>query len=150
MKKLSIDLGVEEFEVDNGKVLRFNPADLNLFNRFLAAKEDILAVEAKMVEKAETIGDEMDGETVIRLIAEADAEMKQILNRVFGGGNDFDDIFSGVNLLAVGNNGERIVTNFIAAIAPVLEEGAKKAAKEIAAQDAENIRKGMQLRGGKV
>lgn len=146
MRKLTIDLGIEEFEVDNGKVLRFNPADLNLFDRFCASQEEILAVEKKMVEKAEAIGEDMNGEAVIRLLAEADAEMKQILNHVFIG-NDFNDIFSGVNLLAVGANGERVVTNFLAAITPVLEEGARKAAKDVAKQDAAQIRKNM--RGNK-
>lgn len=143
MRKLTIDLGIEEFEVDNGKILRFNPADLNLFDRFCTCQEDILAVEKKMVEKAEAIGEGMNGESVIRLLAEADAEMKQILNRVFVG-NDFEDIFSGVNLLAVGANGERVVTNFLAAITPVLQEGARKAAKDVAMQDAAQIRKNLQ------
>ena len=150
MRKLTIDLGIEEFEVDNGKVLRFNPADLNLFDRFCTAGEDILQAEREMVAQAEAAGEEMSGETMIRLLAETDAKMKKILNRVFGCGNDFDDIFNGVNMMTVGTNGERVITNFMAAITPILEEGARKAARVVAAQDAEKIQKNMQFHGKKV
>ena len=37
MKKLNIDTGVEEFRVNGRGVLRFNPADPNLYHRFFAA-----------------------------------------------------------------------------------------------------------------
>ena len=37
MKKLNIDTGVEEFSVNGQGVLRFNPADPNLYHRFFAA-----------------------------------------------------------------------------------------------------------------
>ena len=150
MRKLTIDLGIEEFEVDNGKVLRFNPADVNLFNRFCAAQQDILQVEREMVEKAKAIGNDATGETVISLLAEADGKMKQILNKIFGCGNDFNDIFEGVNVMAVGANGERVITNFLAVIAPILQQGAQKAARNMAAQDAARIRKKLQDLGEKV
>lgn len=150
MRKLAIDLGIEEFEVDNGKVLRFNPADVNLFNRFCAAQQDILQVEQEMVAKAQAIGNDATGETAISILAEADGKMKQILNKIFGCGNDFDDIFEGVNVMAVGINGERVITNFMAVIEPILQEGAQKAARKTAKQDAARIRKNLQGRGKKV
>ena len=49
---------------------------------------------------------------------------------------DFQKILSGVNLLAVADNGERVVTNLFAALEPVLVEGAKRCAS----QQAEAIR----------
>ena len=140
MKKFTIDTGIEEFEINEGKILRFNPSDINLYKRFIDAQGEILAVEKKLVEKAEAAGDNMTGETVILLLSEADAEMKAIFNHVFGEGNDFNDIFEGVNLMSVAGNGERVVTNFVAAITPTIEEGAKKAAHAQAAGRAAQIK----------
>ena len=37
MKQLNIDTGVEEFSVNGHGVLRFNPADPNLYHRFFDA-----------------------------------------------------------------------------------------------------------------
>lgn len=140
MKKFTIDTGIEEFEINEGKILRFNPSDINLYKRFIDAQDEILTVEKRLVEKAEATGDNVTGEMVILLLSEADAEMKEILNRVFGEGNDFNDIFEGVNLMSVATNGERVVTNFLEAILPTIEEGAKKAAHAQAQGDAAQIR----------
>ena len=149
MKKLMIDLGIQEYEVAPGKILRFNPEDINLYDRIFRAMDEILQVEQELVEKAAKGGAEVSGEVVIRLLAEADSKMKKILNRVFGGSNDFEDIFDGVNLMAVGSNGERIITNFLAAITPIVEEGARKAAKDMARQDAARIQHKLRPQGTK-
>ena len=55
--------------------------------------------------------------------------MKDILAWVFGADNDFDRILGG-NVLAVGTNGERIITNFIAALQPVIEAGAAQCVQQ--------------------
>ena len=39
--ELNIDTGVEEFRVNGRGVLRFNPADPNLYHRFFAAAESV-------------------------------------------------------------------------------------------------------------
>ena len=140
MKKFIIDTGIEEFEINGGKILRFNPSDINLYKRFIDAQEEILGVEKKLVEKAAAAGENMTGETVIQLLSEADTNMKTILNRVFGTGNDFNDIFEGVNLMSVATNGERVITNFVEAIRPIIEKGAEKTARAQAASDAATIR----------
>ena len=56
--------------------------------------------------------------------------MKNILAWVFGHHNDFDAIFCGANVMSVAGNGERVITNFIHAIQPILEAGARKSAKQ--------------------
>ena len=56
--------------------------------------------------------------------------MKAILNWVFGGSNDFQKLLVGINLLAVAEKGERVVTNLFAALEPVLIEGAKLCANQ--------------------
>lgn len=130
MEKIQFDSGIREFCINGGGVLRFNPADPNLYERFLEAMEKIRALEAEMMEQAKTIPQETAGEGVIRIMAETDRKIKEQLNTVFGHGNDFGVLLEGVNLLAVGGNGERVVTNLFAALQPILEEGAKLCARE--------------------
>ena len=64
-----------------------------------------------------------------------DREIKEKLSGVFGPGNDFDALLGGVNVMAVGNNGQRVITNLLNALAPCIEEGAERHMKD-AAQEA--------------
>ena len=131
MERIVFDSGVKTYKVGSGE-LRFNPSDPNVYARFMEATEKLQTVEASMVEKAKAVVSqgEANGEAAIKLLQEADAEAKNILGWVFGKSNDFDKMLDGVNLLAVGGNGERVITNFIAALLPIMEEGAKKCANE--------------------
>ncbi len=129
MKKLTFDSGIQEFQINGSGVLRFNPGDPNVYARLLDALDGMQDVEKALVEKAEKIPQD-DGAAVLRLMAEADRQMKAILNRVFGGGNDFDEILGGVNVMAVCDNGERAVTNLLNALMPIIQEGAERCAKQ--------------------
>ena len=134
MKKLNFDSGIKEYKINGNGVLRFNPADPNIYARFLEAIDKIKAVEEELVKQAGKQAQPDDGAATIQLMREADKRMKAVLSWVFGGANDFDQILDGINLLAVGGNGERIVTNLFAALQPILVEGAQSFAKEKAAQ----------------
>lgn len=125
MQKIIFDSGVQEFELGSG-VLRFNPADPNVYARFMDAADEILKIEQELVEKGKTM--DANGETVIRIMAEADKRAKELLNEVFGCGNDFHAILGGTNLLAVGANGERVITNLFHALTPIMVSGAQKCA----------------------
>ncbi len=125
MKKLSLDCGVQSYQVGQG-VLRFNPADPNVYARFLDALDKLTALEKELVCSG-------DGQAVIECLRKADIQVKGILQEVFPG-NDMEQIFGGVNLLAVGSNGERVITNFVAALEPVLTQGARQCAKAEAAK----------------
>lgn len=118
MEKLKFDTGVRCYKVGGG-VLRFNPADPNLYSRFLGA-----------VEQLQTLEEELSGsrEDALQALCRADARVKEILAGVFGPENDLEAVFGGMNLLAVGSNGQRLLTNFIAAIEPVLHAGARRCA----------------------
>ncbi len=132
MEKLQFDSGLRSYCINGGEVLRFNPCDPNLYARFLESVEKLKAVEAELTRQAapETV----QGEEIVQLMYQADAKMKSILNWVFGGDNDFHKILQDINLLAVAENGERVVTNLFAALEPVLVEGAKRCAGEEAAK----------------
>ena len=140
MQKLNVDIGVREFQIDHGVtpgtriptgeepdgVLRFNPSDPNVYQRFMEAIPKVEAVEQELVEKAQQIPrDENNGKEALRLIAEADAKTKALLDEVFAG-NSFDSILGGVSLMAVAGNGERVVTNLMAALYPINVRGTQK------------------------
>ena len=130
MDKIQFDSGVRAYRINGGGILRFNPGDPNLYARFLEAVEKLRAVEQELTRQAEDV----QGADIVMLMTKADEKMKGILNWVFGGENDFQQLLNGVNLLAVADNGERVVTNLFGALEPVLVEGAKRCADEQAAK----------------
>lgn len=136
MKKIKLDSGLEEVAIGQG-ILRFNPKDPNLYVRFQEAVERLQQVEKELIAQAPE-----DGSAAVQLLKKADEKMKEILDWVFGTGNDFNEILGGVNLLAVAKNGERVVTNLFAALEPVLLEGAKACVEDQVA--AAKNRKGIQ------
>ena len=126
MEKLVFDTGVKEYEVNGGATLRFNPADPNVYARFMDVTEKINSVEKRMAErakKAENKEGGAQGAAILRIMRDADKEVKNLLADVFGETNDFHKIFEGVNLMAVASNGERVITNFFEAIEPILVNG---------------------------
>ena len=124
MEKIQFDSGVRSYRINGGGILRFNPSDPNLYSRFLEAVEKLQEAEKELTRQAETA----QAEDIVKLMQQADEKMKNILGWVFGESNDFHKLLGGVNLLAVADNGERVVTNLFAALEPVLVEGAKRCA----------------------
>ena len=121
MEKIQFDSGIRSYHINGGGILRFNPCDPNLYSRFMEAVEKLQAVEAELTNQAQTAKDQ----DILKLMEDADKKMKEILNWVFGSSNDFHKLLDGVNLLAVAENSERVVTNLFRALEPVLVEGAK-------------------------
>lgn len=117
MEKLIFDSGIKTYKVGAG-ALKFNPTDPNLYARFLEVLEELSALEQTLP----------SGDNAIAALAQTDKEVKARLSYVFGPGNDVDGVFSGVSLLAVGANGERLITNFLGVIEPILSEGARACA----------------------
>lgn len=130
MEKIQFDSGMKEYRINGEGVLRFNPGDPNVYARFLEAAQKIQALEQELAEQAKALEGREDGAQVVKLMAQADKQMKQVLGWVFGNGNDFDKILGGVNLLAVAGNGERVVTNLFGALQPILVAGAESCARE--------------------
>lgn len=131
MEQLNFDSGIREYKINNNGVLRFNPGDPNVYARFMESTEKIQGVENALESKTKALADsDVDGSAVLQLLAEADKQMKEVLNWVFGKGNDFDEILEGVNLMAVATNGERVVTNLLNALLPIIQEGAENCAKQ--------------------
>ena len=134
MEKLIFDSGIREFQINGNGVLRFNPADPNVYARLMESGEKIKSVEEKLLARAKELipegNEEAGGPVVVQLMTEADKETKKILAYIFGEENDFDAIFAGCSTMAVCSNGERALTNFLNALLPVVQEGAEKCAKQ--------------------
>ena len=116
MQNLTIDTGMQEFCVNGRGVLRFNPADPNLYHRFFALGAQLDALDAELT--ARTPAD--------------DAEGLALLTEIFGAHNDFDALLEGVSLAAVGQNGKRVVQNLLEALTPVLQAGAEQHLQAVA------------------
>ena len=129
MEILNFDSGIREYKINNNGVLRFNPGDPNVYARFMEASEKILGIEKDMTEKAADLK-ENDGAAVLRLLVDTDKQMKDVLGWSFGNGNDFNEIMEGVNLMAVSTNGERVITNLLNALLPIIQEGAEACAQQ--------------------
>lgn len=127
MEKLNISVGIKRYQlVENGALLSFNPSDPNVYARYMEAVPKIKSVEQEMAGKARAIDINANdaGEKSLQIMRETDKRMKNILNEIFGGENDFEKILCGVNLMAVTENG-RVINNVLDALTPIMAEGAK-------------------------
>lgn len=128
MEKLRFDNGIKSYRLGNCGVLRFNPGDPNLYARLMEAQQKLQRIEKELA--AQAAGAAEDSSAAIGLLQQADKQVKQLLNWVFGGDNDFEQILEGVNLLAVTENGQRVMDNLMEALKPVLTRGAEQCARE--------------------
>lgn len=139
MNQLKVDLGVEEFSLGSG-VLRFNPCDPNLYTRFLELADSLEALQ-KDLQKG--VASAPDGTEVLRQLSQADRRFKCLLTQVFGPENDFSRLLQGVNLLALTEEGTTVAENLMAALEPVLTQGAERF---VAAQTGAAVEKARQRR----
>ena len=116
MEKILFDAGVKSYRINGGGVLKFNPADPNLYQRFMEAVDQIKQLEKELAQPQQD---------ALAQLCRMDRQVKKILGWVFGGDNDFDMLLGKVNLLAVAGNGQRVITNLLQALLPVLTEGAQ-------------------------
>ena len=134
MEKIKFDSGLRKYELGSG-VLSFNPLDPNLYERFVEATDQLQRLEKDMLER--TKNTEISGIDALAILKDVDSKAKATLNGVFGGDNDFDRMLSGVNLMAVASNGERVITNLLNALTPILEQGARDCAASFMSKEVE-------------
>ena len=135
MEKLIVDNGLLELEINDSGVLRFNASDLNVYQRFLHLAKELPELEKEYSGIEQTGGDDMEiaGAALNKLEA-LDRKVKEKLSWVFGTANDFDRLLDGVNVMAVGKNGERVIVNLLNALSPYIERGVAQHRKEAAAE----------------
>lgn len=127
MKKITFDTGMEQYKLPGG-VLRFNPADPNVYVRFQQALESLQQLEEDMAKELAA-----EGADYLQVLSRTDKAIKQNLNLVFGPGNDFDALVGGVNLLSAAADGKTVAEHLFRALEPVLVAGAKRCAQAQAA-----------------
>ena len=124
---LNVDTGIQEYQINNGGILRFNPSDPNLYSRFFESIDEIDTIDKALAEEVSGLEDG-DGEGALRALRRADERAKAVLSGVFGEENDFNRILEGVNIMAVGANGKRVIVNLFDALSPIFADGAKRCA----------------------
>ena len=144
MEELTIDTGLKTYRINGGAALVFNPADPNLYHRFLQLGERLEAVQNELAEKTAAA---KTGTDALALLAAADESTKQALNEAFGPPNDFNRALQGVNLMAVCQNGQRAITNLLGTLTPILEKGAAAFYESAAAPDLAKARAERAARG---
>ena len=135
-KTLQFDDGLLRLDINGNGILTFNPSDFNVYQRFFGLLKERPELEKRYAAEVEQPGSEDDSFALagreLDRARELDREIKDKLGAAFGPGNDFDALLGGVNLMAVGNNGQRVITNLLNALAPYIEEGAKRHQQEAA------------------
>jgi hypothetical protein len=102
--------------------------DKNRFSYHINGNETPIRFDKIEDELIELTGQELEKTKAI------DAEVKALLSTTFGNNNDFDKLLGGMNVMARGFNGERVITNLLNGILPYIEEGvAKHTQSEVAA-----------------
>ena len=150
MERLVVNTGLKEYEVENelGEilgVLRFNPTDQNLYARFVDLYSEIpelskqyeetinrfapKADEAEGLETDEELESEEDTEEeglpegteeIAVAVKEFDTDIKDRMSYVFGRGNDFNAMLSGVSVLALNDTGSSALENLLDTLLPVI------------------------------
>ena len=140
-EKLIFDDGILRLDVNGNGLLCFNPSDFNVYQRFCALVKELPKLEEQYKAEVEQMPEDASEGEIIELAGreldrakEIDAAIKRKLSGVFGADNDFDRLLGGVNLMAFGSNGERIITNLLNALTPYLEDGVKKHMDDAAAE----------------
>ncbi len=128
MENLIFDNGVKEYSINGRATLCFNPADPNVYARYVDSAEKINEIEAEMRATGASLDENSPdyAKRSLDIMRDADAKVKAMLRETFGAQNDFDAIFDGVNVMGVAVNGKMVITNFMEMLAPILEDGAKR------------------------
>ena len=56
MEKLSFDTGIREYDVNGNGMLRFNPSDPNVYERFFNAADETQKIERELIAEASAPG----------------------------------------------------------------------------------------------
>lgn len=110
MMELKMEPVSRVFRIPGGGKLRFNPADPALFLRLEQLEQRVATLPHS---------------DPIQL----DSALKELLAETLGPGNDLHEALGGVSLFAVDKKGRTVLDNLLAALAPILQEGAEQCAE---------------------
>lgn len=138
MQNLIIDDGLKEFTIngDSNRVIRFNPADLNLLERFDQAEKVIeeeqkkLQDDIKLKASGEPVEEQEDFEESIEVISKVNKLIKDQIDFIFD--SDVSDVVFGNQSPMSTVKGKPLFERVFDAIRPVLE---KEITKEMKASE---------------
>lgn len=120
MKQLNFETGLEEMEVNGGRVIRFNPADIGFMDTLYGMLGKIEAIEAEARKKQDRTDD------LAKLFDRSrasDKRMRDAVDSVFGEGF-CADVFPGIRLTAMAD-GLYVLENFVFAILDEMDESVR-------------------------
>lgn len=122
MNNLSFNEGYKEFTINNNpnRVIRFNPTDVGIIERFDIASKKLEGMAAGISEE----------ENDASVLAKLDAEIKEQIDYIFN--QPVSDIVFGAQSPMAPVGGKLLFEGFLEAVLPVIKESIKKEQKESA------------------
>lgn len=119
-KALNFETGVVDYEVNGGSHIRFNPSDIAFAERFYNAFKQLDAKQDGFQAELDAILDNEDKEEFFEFAHKRDAEMRGIVDGVFGDGTA-DAVFPSMNCYAIAD-GMPLWINFFFAVAEEIRD----------------------------
>ena len=126
MNTLSVDLGVQEYVVNDACTITFNPTDASFIGRLYDAFERLAAHQDAYEKK---LKEAPDAAVLLDFMIEQDRDMRQIIDGVFNS-PVCDGVMGSMNVFALGNTGLPVWSNFLLAVLDCCEADAKRKAAQ--------------------
>lgn len=126
MKKIDVDLGLEEYEFGKA-VIRLNPRDMFLGERLANAIEKLEGMQNKLIGQVEATNSYTEK---YNLFKNASKDMKKVIDDVFDQPGVSNDIFCGVSPHAMGENSIPVWANVLVPLAAEIRLSIKDATAE--------------------
>lgn len=118
MAEIVFETGVQEFKVNGGRTIRFNPADTGFAETLYGVIAKINTIDEETRKKRETT---TDYAKIFDYNRSADKRMREVVDAVFGEGF-CDDVFGDIRLVALAD-GLSVVENFAFAVLDQMDAG---------------------------
>lgn len=120
MKELNFATGLIEAQVNGGRVIRFNPADVGFMDTLFGLLGKIEAIAAETEKKQ---GKTDNPATLFDYARVSDKRMREAVDSVFGEGF-CEEVFPGIRLTALAD-GLTVLENFIFAVLDEMDESVR-------------------------
>lgn len=118
MAEIRFDTGVVEYQVNGGRTIRFNPADIGFAETLYGVIAKINTIDEETRKKRENTA---DYSKIFDYNRAADKRMREVVDAVFGDGF-CADVFGDIRLVALAD-GLSVVENFAFAVLDQMDAG---------------------------
>ncbi len=120
MKELNFETGLAEMQVNGGRIIRFNPADIGFMDTLFSLLGKIESIEAETEKKR---GKTEDLAKLFDYARASDKRMREAVDSVFGE-NFCEEVFPGLRLTAMAD-GLTVLENFVFAVLDEMDESVR-------------------------